>query len=73
MTPLRAAISKIPSRQQVAGFLPVITRLSVGTVVLALGLLAADAANAQGVVKSKFGDWEIRCDTPPGPAPSNAL
>jgi invasion protein IalB len=66
MTPLRAAISKIPSRQQVAGFLPVITRLSVGTVVLALGLLAADAANAQGVVKSKFGDWEIRCDTPPG-------
>ncbi len=37
-------------------------------VVLGLGLafgLAAPAA-AQGVAKGKFGDWEMRCETPPG-------
>jgi len=37
----------------------------------ALTLLAATIAlpgalQAQGVVKSVFGDWQIRCDTPPG-------
>src|SRR5437867_3317371 len=26
----------------------------------------AHAADAQGVVKSIYGDWQIRCDTPPG-------
>lgn len=26
----------------------------------------APAAQAQGVVKSKHGDWELRCETPPG-------
>ena len=32
-----------------------------------LALLAlASAAQAQGVVKSKHGDWEMRCETPPG-------
>ncbi len=33
---------------------------------LALSLGGADAARAQGVVKSKFGDWETRCEMPPG-------
>jgi invasion protein IalB len=28
--------------------------------------LAATAAEAQGVVRSVHGDWQIRCDTPPG-------
>ena len=32
--------------------------------VLLLGLTAA--ASAQGAVKSVHGDWQIRCDTPPG-------
>ena len=32
---------------------------------LALFALAS-AAQAQGVVKSKHGDWEMRCETPPG-------
>jgi invasion protein IalB len=27
---------------------------------------AADRASAQGAVKSVHGDWQIRCDTPPG-------
>jgi invasion protein IalB len=39
---------------------------------IALGALAVAvlfpgaAAQAQGVVKSKHGDWELRCETPPG-------
>ena len=28
--------------------------------------LPSEPAPAQGVVKSVFGDWQIRCDTPPG-------
>jgi invasion protein IalB len=32
---------------------------------LAIGVSAPPAA-AQGVVKSVHGDWQIRCDTPPG-------
>ncbi len=27
---------------------------------------AAGAAGAQGVVKNTFGDWQVRCETPPG-------
>ena len=39
--------------------------LALATAAL-LGL--AGAAAAQGVVKSVHGDWQIRCDTPPGAA-----
>ena len=35
---------------------------------LLLGIAVPHAARAQGVVKSKHGDWEIRCETPPGVA-----
>jgi invasion protein IalB len=36
-------------------------------VALSLGFIAiGPAAQAQGVVKSKHGDWELRCETPPG-------
>jgi invasion protein IalB len=40
------------------------------SVILALVLIAGFAAPAaaQGVVKGKFGDWEMRCETPPGAA-----
>lgn len=34
--------------------------------VLGDALAAASPAVAQGVVKSVYGDWQIRCDTPPG-------
>jgi invasion protein IalB len=37
---------------------------------LALGAIVSPVALAQGVVKSVHGDWQIRCDTPPG-APSD--
>src|ERR1700759_4503134 len=35
---------------------------------LLFGSFAASAAQAQGVVKAKHGDWEVRCETPPGAA-----
>jgi invasion protein IalB len=34
--------------------------------VLALAPFATGAAHAQGAVRSVHGDWQIRCDTPPG-------
>jgi invasion protein IalB len=55
MKSLRAATLLVPLRHLVAGF--------------AGALLAAAAiggSQAQGVVKSKYGDWEIRCETPAG-------
>ena len=35
-------------------------------VLATLCLLGARDASAQGVVRSKHGDWELRCETPPG-------
>jgi invasion protein IalB len=35
-------------------------------IALAAMLGTAVPAAAQGVVKQQFGDWQIRCDTPPG-------
>ena len=39
-----------------------------GSVAVALAAVAfvPAAASAQGVVKAKYGDWEMRCETPPG-------
>jgi invasion protein IalB len=37
-----------------------------GLLILALSLGMTQAANAQGAVRSVHGDWQIRCDTPPG-------
>lgn len=34
----------------------------------ALALLAPAPLQAQGVVKAKHGDWQVRCETPPGAA-----
>jgi len=34
--------------------------------VAALMLLAPAHSFAQGEVKAKYGDWDLRCDTPPG-------
>ena len=39
--------------------------LLLGAMLALQGVLALPAA-AQGTVKSTHGDWEIRCDTPPG-------
>jgi invasion protein IalB len=41
--------------------------LGLGAGLIAAAILApGGTARAQGVVKNKFGDWEIRCETPPG-------
>jgi len=41
-------------------------RLVVAVASAATLWLAPAAVSAQGVVKSVHGDWQIRCDTPPG-------
>jgi invasion protein IalB len=43
-----------------------LSRVLATAMLLLVGLLAAGPAPAQGVVKSVHGDWQIRCDTPPG-------
>jgi invasion protein IalB len=40
--------------------------LALVAVVLTLLAIVSPAAHAQGVVKSVHGDWQIRCDMPPG-------
>ncbi len=40
-----------------------LTRLALATLFLSAGV---SGGWAQGVVKSKHGDWELRCETPPG-------
>jgi len=40
--------------------------LFAGTVAVACHLGIATGAQAQGAVRSVHGDWQIRCDTPPG-------
>ncbi|MCW2314924.1 Invasion protein IalB, involved in pathogenesis [Rhodoblastus acidophilus] len=42
--------------------------LRAGLVALALLFGFALPASAQGVAKGKYGDWEMRCETPPGAA-----
>lgn len=37
-----------------------------GLLILAFSLGLAQPSNAQGAVRSVHGDWQIRCDTPPG-------
>ena len=42
-------------------------RIGLGTLILAGALVFASlSATAQGVVRSAHGDWQIRCDMPPG-------
>lgn len=40
--------------------------LAAGAVAAAFLIAPAAPASAQGAVKSVHGDWQIRCDTPPG-------
>ena len=41
-------------------------RILSGLAFLGASVLSAGAAEAQGSVKDKHGDWETRCETPPG-------
>ena len=40
----------------------------LAAVTLAAVVFNPPPASAQGVVKAKYGDWEMRCETPPGAA-----
>src|SRR5208283_5884132 len=42
--------------------------LIAGLCLVVASLYAAGAAHAQGSVKARHGDWETRCETPPGAA-----
>lgn len=46
-------------------FTPLRAMAGAAAAALSVGLLSS-AALAQGAVKSKHGDWELRCETPPG-------
>ncbi len=48
--------------------MPAARAAAPGMALIAAGfmLAALGGASAQGVVKSVHGDWQIRCDTPPG-------
>jgi invasion protein IalB len=39
---------------------------AAAALVAAATLLQVPAAEAQGVVKAQYGDWQMSCDTPPG-------
>ncbi|MCJ8143724.1 invasion associated locus B family protein [Ancylobacter sp. A5.8] len=45
---------------------PALRSAIAAAVVFAALTIAAGGAMAQGVVKSVHGEWQIRCDTPPG-------
>lgn len=43
-----------------------VTRLTMTSLAVALFFGLTASASAQGAVRSVHGDWQIRCDTPPG-------
>jgi invasion protein IalB len=65
---LPAGLSAEPGNQIMAYFRPGASRSAWGAiVVLVAGLVGSPvAALAQGAVRSVHGDWQIRCETPPG-------
>ncbi len=60
--PSKTAPSRVAMRWPGGALRPLLAAVTVVG-----GLLAASVpASAQGAVKSTHGDWQIRCDTPPG-------
>jgi invasion protein IalB len=45
---------------------PAASMLAGGAVLIAIAMAGCGEAAAQGVVRSVAGDWQIRCETPPG-------
>ncbi len=58
MLPFRLIASALPRMRALAP--------AAALIGLLLGVSQATPAAAQGVVKQTFGEWQIRCDTPPG-------
>ena len=59
--PSRSARTGRPAR--LAGWLPAV---AVAVAVAVSAAAAPQPAAAQGNTKGNFGDWQIRCDVPPG-------
>jgi invasion protein IalB len=57
-------VARAINSKKARGMRPLFGLTLAGILLLAGG----SAAIAQGVVKSKHGDWEMRCETPPGAA-----
>jgi invasion protein IalB len=55
-----------PAKQILTGILSGIATGLAACAVVAAVLFGAVPAHAQGAVRSVHGDWQIRCDTPPG-------
>jgi invasion protein IalB len=55
-----------PSRNLTMGAMTRARRIASVIAVAGACALAAGPAAAQGTVKSVHGDWQVRCDTPPG-------
>ena len=64
MGPLKRHTRHRSGQKAVASHQPIRALAGWAAAVLVAGF--AGAANAQGAVKSVHGDWQIRCDTPPG-------
>jgi invasion protein IalB len=54
------------SVRRLAALMAVLTAALIVACLVMIIAGAADRASAQGAVKSVHGDWQIRCDTPPG-------
>lgn len=71
MGPLKQSTGPVSGRTARVAAARLVIRMLTGRAIasLAIAILAvgfSGAAFAQGAVKSVHGDWQIRCDTPPG-------
>jgi invasion protein IalB len=69
--PIAAGFSRLPGAGLsatclAATCLAAACRLAAACLAIAFLLGLTDSASAQGAVRSVHGDWQIRCDTPPG-------
>jgi invasion protein IalB len=63
--PFAAGLRRLPGASLTHASL-IVASLTVTSVAIALLVGLTVAASAQGAVRSVHGDWQIRCDTPPG-------
>ena len=66
---IEPASRSTPSKMRTGSLRGVLAGLVVAALLASVALLAGTPAQAQGVLKETVGDWQFRCDTPPG-APS---
>ncbi len=59
----RPKLSQFRRRNALSSLVAMLLVLVIGT---GLALLSGHVAYAQGAIKGQYGDWQVRCDTPPG-------